>query len=117
MESRSQPALAPFSGLREHLSSPDLQLQLDIARVSTDIHQTQALLSRLKALHTLLLARCLIHEADSEAMNAVTSKKDVSRIRQSMVGAGLTIRPTIPNDQHILEALARLDARELVAQA
>ncbi|KAH7919257.1 hypothetical protein BV22DRAFT_869999 [Leucogyrophana mollusca] len=119
----TQHPYAPFDDRRAHLPGPvgdaprSLQLQLDIARVSKSIHQTQASLSRLKVLHTLLLARCLLQEADVESAQARSANEEIGRIRQRMMDAGIAVRPTRPNDGSLLNALAGLDAGELLAQA
>ncbi|KAH7904563.1 hypothetical protein BJ138DRAFT_1119298 [Hygrophoropsis aurantiaca] len=118
-QSSPQPAYWSYDNLRQHFrsASQNLQLKLDIARVSKEIHHTQALLSRLKVMHALLMARSLLHEADSETLEAMSSKTEIGRLRQSMVDAGVAIQPTRPNDEGLLEALARLDTEGALTQA
>ncbi|KAH7917100.1 hypothetical protein BV22DRAFT_1200351 [Leucogyrophana mollusca] len=93
-----------------------LQFKLDIARLSKNIHQTQASLSKLKVLYTLIIARRLLHEADSASEQALSATHEIGRIRQSMVDTGVAVQSTRPNEQPVLDALASIDAKELLLQ-
>ncbi|KAH7907604.1 hypothetical protein BJ138DRAFT_482467 [Hygrophoropsis aurantiaca] len=88
-------------------NSANLQRKLDIARVSREIYQTQALLSRLKLRHTLLLA---LRDAECASAEATNTKAEIGSIRQTMMEAGITVCQTRTDDQGILDTLVRADA-------
>ncbi|KAH7905508.1 hypothetical protein BJ138DRAFT_1105930 [Hygrophoropsis aurantiaca] len=89
-----------------HGASSNLQLKLDIARVSKDIYQTRAVLSKLQIRHNLLVA---LYEAEFASVKASDTNREIGKIRQNMIEAGVAVQSRSTNNHFILEALARVD--------
>ncbi|KAH7902933.1 hypothetical protein BJ138DRAFT_1120925 [Hygrophoropsis aurantiaca] len=85
------PSLAEF---KEECVNADqnMQLKLDVARVEKEIYDTRASLSKLKVMHTLLVARCFLHEMRSASGHSSTTLDEIGRLREDMTDAGVAIR-------------------------